>query len=261
VRSESELVSAANENFVASYRKLVEHCLDGETRVVGGVFAFVTGLPFSLFNGCVVVEPTTPEELAAALDWVGGRVVRHRAWIAAELVPGLAHVPAAYGLEREPEPYPGMVLHPLPAPPAPSIGVTVVPVAEAGLDEYLRVCIEGGAAPDVARRMFSPAFARDPDVRLFIGRLQGRAVGTSVAIRSRAASGVVAVGTLASARRRGVGTSLTSAAVEAGRAWGRDTIVLQSSAMGLSMYAAMGFRTVAPYTTFSQPPATETVTD
>ena len=53
------------------------------------------------------------------------------------------------------------------------------------------------------------------------------------------------------ARRRGVGSAVTWAAIEAGRAWGYDTIVLQSSVMGLSMYSAMGFRTVAPYVVFA----------
>jgi len=78
--------------------------------------------------------------------------------------------------------------------------------------------------------------------------------------RSRAAalvttgdvSGVYAVGTLASARRRGVNTAATWAAVAAGRAWGTDTIALQASEMGFSLYAAMGFRTVVPYASFKR---------
>ena len=76
-------------------------------------------------------------------------------------------------------------------------------------------------------------------------------MGTSVAIRSDSASGVYNVLTLERARRRGVGTALTWAAVAAGKAWGLDTIVLQSSPMAESMYRAMGFRLVAPYAVFS----------
>ena len=91
----------------------------------------------------------------------------------------------------------------------------------------------------------------DPAVAPFVGRLDGYAVGTSLAIRSDTASGVYNVVTLERARRRGVGTALTWAAVAAGKAWGRDTIVLQSSAMAESMYRAMGFRLVAPYAVFS----------
>ncbi len=56
-----------------------------------------------------------------------------------------------------------------------------------------------------------------------------------------------------SARRHGVGSALTWAAVDAGRAWGCDTIVLQASEMGFPIYAAMGFRTVVEYTVFGRP--------
>jgi len=127
-----------------------------------------------------------------------------------------------------------------------------VPVAEAGLDEFVGVLVEGGIAPDVARRLISPSFAADPEVQLFVGRLDGRPVGTSIAIRSGGVSGVYNVGTRPQARRRGVGTALTWAAVAAGRAWGCDVVVLQSSPMGLSMYSETGFRTVAPYTIFTK---------
>jgi GNAT superfamily N-acetyltransferase len=78
----------------------------------------------------------------------------------------------------------------------------------------------------------------------------GRSVGTSVAIQGGGASGVVAVGTLAEARRRGVGTALSWAAAEAGRQRGFDTVVLQASPMGLPVYEAMGFTTVVAYADF-----------
>jgi GNAT superfamily N-acetyltransferase len=250
--SEPDLVAAADENFVASFRKLVEHCPGAEMRDVGGVFAFVTGLELALFNGCVVTEPATRADLGTALEWVGGHDLPHRAWIT-HRPPELGDVAKDHGLEREPEPYPGMVLHPLPEPPVPSAGVTIVPVDDANLDEFVQVGFEGGLREDMSERLFTPSFASDRDVQLYVGRLHGRPVGTSIAIRSASASGVYSVGTLPQARRQGIGAALTWAAVEAGRAWGYDTIVLQSSAMGFAMYAAMGFRTVAPYTVFSPP--------
>lgn len=257
VRNESELVSAASRNFLGSFRKLVEHSAEGELREAGGVFAFVTGHPISLFNGCVVVEPTTPAQLEAALAWVRGRGVPHRAWIAQELVPKLGDVPQRVGLDGEPAPYPGMALHPVPESPRPPAGVTAVPVAESGLDDFLHVSVELGLPRELAERVFSPSFAFDPDVRLFSGWLEGRPVGTALAIRTGVVGGVYNVGTLAAARRRGVGTALTWATVAAGRDWGCDTIVLQSSAMALSMYRTMGFRTVAPYMMFGAPKPAE----
>ena len=250
MKTESDLVAAADENFVASFRKLAQHCPGAEIRNVGGVFAFVTGLRLALFNGCVVTRSATAAELGAALEWVGAHDLPHRVWIT-QRMPELGDVPPLYGLVPEPQPYPGMVLHPLrEAPPSPA-GVTTVCVVDGNLDEYVHVSVESGLRPDMSERLFTPSFASDPDVQLFVGRLHGRPVGTSIAIRSASASGVYNVGTLPRARRQGVGAALTWAAVEAGRAWGHDTIVLQSSVMGLPMYVAMGFRTVAPYTVFS----------
>ncbi len=250
--SEAELVAAANENFIASFRKLAEHTVEGAVREFGNTFAFVTRLPVSLFNGCVVTVPTAPAELEAALQWVSRRSTAHRVWIAETLASELSEIPPSYGLARERTPYPGMVVNPPTAAPAHAPGVTVLSVCEAGLDQFVGVSVEGGVDPDVAHRLFTPSFARDADVELFVGRLDGRPVGTSLAIRSREASGVYNVVTLPNCRRRGVGTALTWAAVEAGRAWRFDIIVLQSSSMALPMYSRMGFRTVAPYTTFGK---------
>ena len=252
MRSEPELVAAANQNYVGSYRKLVEHSANGEIREQNGVFAFVTGLPISLFNGCVVAAEATSAELDAALDWVSARDLPYGVWIADEFASTLSDVSLAHGLERDPMPYPGMVLHPPLEPPPSALGVTVVPVSGSGLDEYLGVLVEGGLPAALVQQLFSPSFARDPDVQLFTGRLDGRPVGTSIAIRTGDVSGVYAVGTLKAARRRGVGTALTWAAVAAGRAWGSDTIVLQASEMGFPAYCAMGFRTVVSYATFSR---------
>jgi GNAT superfamily N-acetyltransferase len=122
------------------------------------------------------------------------------------------------------------------------------------LDEYRQVSIEDGTSEYVARRLFSDAIAADPDVELVIASLDGRAVGTSLAIRTDEVAGVYAVGTLADARRRGVGTAATWAAVAAGRAWGCELVVLQASEMGFPMYRAMGFQTVVRYAIFRPSP-------
>lgn len=251
MNAEPELVRAADENFVASFRKLAQHVPQGETYEAGSIFSFSTGLPVSLFNGCVVTQEASSSELADSLAWVTSRDAPFRVWVAEKLATeALAGIAAAHGLERDPRLYPGMVLHPVAPTPLPRADVAVVPISEPAVNEFLDVLEEGGLSAELARRLISPSFARDPDVRLFVARLDGRPVGTSIAIRSRYASGVYNVGTLPGARRRGVGSALTWAAIEAGRAWGYDTIVLQSSAMGLSLYSAMGFRTVAPYVTF-----------
>lgn len=234
MNSAAELVDAAHRNYIGSFRKLVEHSANGELRAAGPVFAFVTGLPMSLFNGSVVVEPTTAAQLGEALNWLSQCGLPYQVSIAEELTPALGQVASARGLQQAPALYPAMVLHPIPERPDPPPAVTVVPGRDSGLASYL---------PE--------SFAADPNVRVFTAWLDERPVGTSIAIRTGDVAGVYGVGTIPEARRRGVGTAISWAAVAAGRAWGCQTIVLQATEMGLPVYASMGFRTVARYAMFT----------
>jgi GNAT superfamily N-acetyltransferase len=252
VKTRTDLVTAANLNYVGSYRKLAEHSADGEIRGIGGVFSFVTGVPIPLFNGCVVVGPDTAEDLEAAVEWVSGQGLPYRVWVDEEVAPRLSDHLLAHGLDRDPWSLPGMVLRPPPAPPPGPPGVTVEPVTESGLAAWLGVLTDGGLARDLADHLFPPSFASDPDLRLFTALLNGRPVGTSIAIRTGDVAGVYGVGTLPAARRRGVGTAAAWAAVDAGRAWDCGAVVLQASEMGFSTYVKMGFLTVVRYATFGQ---------
>jgi GNAT superfamily N-acetyltransferase len=252
MRDTAELVELANENFVFSFAKLADHCDGGGHRRVGGVLAYVTRLPIALFNGCVVVEPATPGALEEALRWVAGHDVPMNLFLAEGLDPELAGVAAEHGLERDPTPYPGMVLHPISEPPPPG-RVVGERVDATGIDDFLGVFTAHGGSRELAEAMFPESLFGDPDVGAFVGRLDGRPVGYSLAIRSARTSGVYNVGTLPEARRRGVGTALTWAAVEWARQAGLDCVVLQSSEMALSMYQAMGFRTVVSYAVFTAP--------
>jgi ribosomal protein S18 acetylase RimI-like enzyme len=250
MRDERELVGLANENFIASFAKLAEHCEGGEHRWFGGVFAFVTRLPISFFNGCVVVEPVTSSELDDALSWVEARDVPKRLFVTEEFVQPVAPVIARHGLEREAVPYPGMVLHPIPEALAPAHDVVV---DEAGLEELRAVFVAFSRDRRLAERLFSASLLADGEVTGFVARLDGRAVGYSLAIRSQRTSGVYNVGTLPESRRKGVGTALTWAAVDVALRAGLDCAVLQSSQMAVSLYEAMGFRTVVRYAVFSEP--------
>ncbi len=255
MKTEPELIAAANENFLASFRKVVEHSPEGEARWFGAVFAFVSGLPISLFNGCVVVEAVDADELDAALGWLRTRDLPHRAFISAELVAGLIGVVLEHGLERDPHPYPGMVLHPIPEPPQPPADVTVV---------------RGGrlAAGRVSAglRRDRPAAARCARSVLAVVRRRPRCPALCRAARGTTRREVTCDqerGRQWRLRRRN--------ARERASAWGRwcsdlgrdsrgagvgrDAVALQSSQMGLSLYAALGFRFVAPYMTFTAPVA------
>jgi hypothetical protein len=184
MRDTAELVALANENFVASFAKLADHCAGGEHRRFGSVFAYVTRLPIALFNGCVVAERAEPSALDAALRWVAGHGAPMRLFLAPGLDAELEEVAAARGLERKSRPYPGMVLHPVPEPLFPAADIAVARVDGARLAEFRGVGVAGGMDPGLAERTF-PASLFDDDVEGFVARLDGRAAGYSLAIKAR----------------------------------------------------------------------------
>ena len=245
------LQEVADANFLASFRKLVEHSPGGQLRETGGAFAFVSGLPVGYFNGCVIVAPVSTADLEAAIGWLEATELPFRVWIREDLAPRLSAVPSRHGLVEDERTFPGMVLAPIPDSPRPPPGVALRAVADTpGLDEHRGILVADGADPEVVRRLLPESMLSDPDCALTTVLLEGQPVGYSLAIRSDDVSGVYNVATLTWARRRGVGTAATWAAVAAGRRWGCRVAVLQSSEMGQSVYEAIGFRTVVRYTEF-----------
>lgn len=146
---------------------------------------------------------------------------------------------------------PHMVLDSVPEPPTTRTGIRVVNVTDtAGLESFRQILAADGLPLDASRRLFPDTFLADAGVRVIVADLDGRPVGTALAIRTGDVAGVYAVATLEGARGRGVGTAATWAAVAAGRAWGCRVVTLQSSRMGFGVYEAMGFRTVASFVVY-----------
>ncbi len=243
-------MAAANRNCVESFRKLAQHCAEGEVREFGTAVAFVTGIPISLFNGCLAMGATAAETVMA-LDWVSRRGLPHLLWTDGEgATSDLADVARSRGLVAQPWAMPGMVLVPPGEPPPTPSGIRIEPVHGASLENWYAVMADNGMPRDWAERLFSPSFATDPDVALFTAHLDHVPVGTSIAIRSGNVSGVYGVATAKSARRRGVGTAATWAALNVARRWGCDLVTLQATEMAFPGYTKMGFETVVRYTTF-----------
>ena len=246
-----ELVAAADRNFIGSYVKLAEHQAEGSVQRFGSVTAFVSALPISFLNGGVAPGPATAGDLQAALEWLDERAYPYEIWIGEQFADQHVASLTARGFERATWPIPTMMLRPVREPPPPRDGVTVRPVEdEAALDEHVAMLVDDGLPRDVAGPMYSASFANDPDVQIFTAYLDGRPVGSSLAIRTGSVCGVYSVGTKPDARRRGVATAATWAAIGAGAAWASTLVVLQSSEMGYPVYVGMGFEVLKRYAVF-----------
>jgi ribosomal protein S18 acetylase RimI-like enzyme len=112
------------------------------------------------------------------------------------------------------------------------------------VEEFEAVSVRGFGSEDDAIEpgaIHPPAILDDDAMRMFIGRVDGRAVAAAMGYLLDDAVGVFGVATVASARRRGYGTALTRAAmsVETGL-----PAVLAPSVEAESMYRRLGFEPV-----------------
>ena len=224
--------------------------LGGEFRRFGAVDAFLGNLPLPFANGCLVLNPAQPSDLESAISWVRTGHMPFQVRVDETLLPPLGETIATAGLARDPEDMPAMVLQPIPSIPSPAPGITVASVDDATYGDFLAILVASGIPAQWAADVFPERLIGSSGADYFLASLDGTFVGISVAFRTGESGGIYSVATLEEARRRGVGSAVTWAAVRAIRDWGCAAAVLQSSAMGYPVYQSMGFREVVRYARF-----------
>ncbi|MGA8303381.1 MAG: GNAT family N-acetyltransferase [Thermoplasmata archaeon] len=200
----------------------------------------------------VTATPRNPDQLIRnAREFFGP----HSVWrvTAPERLAGSVG-PVALDLGMQPAaPVPRMVLRPIPEPSPVPAGLEIRPVtSEAGLRDFRLAGGRGFQIPRWILRIAIPELPSSLDahgVRLgfWVGYCQGSPVATSALLTRDGIGGVYFVGTVPEARRRGYGTALTWAAIEAARREGATVCYLQASLMGRGVYERMGFRRVDDY--------------
>jgi hypothetical protein len=118
--------------------------------------------------------------------------------------------------------------------------------------EFEAVSVRGfGGEDDVVEpgTFHPPTILDDDSMRMFVGRVDGRAVAAAIGYRTENVVGVFGVTTVASARKRGYGTAVTRAAMLV------DTglpAILAPSTMGERLYRRLGFEHVGELSIWSK---------
>lgn len=112
--------------------------------------------------------------------------------------------------------------------------------------------------PDVSQvplSRFAPATFDDADpLRLYVARVNGDPVATAQVFFSAGVAGLYYVRTIPAARRQGIGSGVTLAALRDARAAGYHIGVLGASPMGVSVYQRLGFREYCKLTGYVREP-------
>lgn len=244
--------AAADANLVEAFDLVRRHAPGGSggRRAFGGAIAIASGHPVGYFNPVCALDPaTTPDDVLAAVRWIQERGLPASARVMDGSIPGIEERLAGAGLERDPDPETVMVLDSIPDPPPAPAGARVRAGRAELVDDWL-VALEAG---ELLRAILNPRLVADPDVRIAVLDVDGDPVAGAMAFRWGESLGVYSVATIERARRQGFGQAVTWAAIEAGRrAWGSRFAVLQSSVMGRSVYASMGFEEIGLIRVFAQ---------
>ncbi|HVE64246.1 MAG TPA: hypothetical protein VNB94_10660 [Mycobacteriales bacterium] len=150
------------------------------------------------------------------------------------------------------ETLPGMAHDRISSIPAAPLGLRLVTVTDGDrLADHAAAITRGfgGTDPSALAAVLTPALLADPRVTMLNGYLDDdeTLVATSASAVVHGIAGVFGVTVAERARRRGLGAAMTWAATAAGVRAGADSAALQASALGSSVYARMGFRTVRTF--------------
>jgi ribosomal protein S18 acetylase RimI-like enzyme len=98
------------------------------------------------------------------------------------------------------------------------------------------------------------SYAPSDSYRLYLARLDGKAVATSAVFLGDGVAGVYCVGTIPRARRQGIASAVTLAGLREARAEGYRVGVLGASSMGYGVYRRLGFEQYCTLQSHTWPP-------
>lgn len=219
----------------------------------GELFWYVTGLPSGAFN-TIMFANLAPDRIDAAVAELHG--LRARYGVPVGWLIGPASRPldlggqlAARGLtHRRDLTAMTLALASLPVLPEPVPGLGIERVADAAAyDAWIRAEQRGFADHDgeesgLAELRRAMGIGHTLPLYHFLGRLHGAPVATATLMLAGGIAGVYDVSTVPEARRQGIGTAMTMAALQMARARGYEIAFLQPSEMGKSLYERIGFR-------------------
>jgi hypothetical protein len=195
--------------------------------------------PPAMYFAAITLRPGVPDDDVAVVrgavcdNWQELSLERHglKVW---RIEPWFLRLPGPVSIEQPPE-------------------LEVVRVSSsAEVAEFEAVSVRGFENEEATippGAIHPPSILEDPRMEMFLGRVDGRAVGAAMGYRTDDAIGVFGVTVVASARRRGYGTALTREAIlpESGL-----PSVLAPSPEGEPLYAKLGFARVGELSIWSE---------
>jgi N-acetylglutamate synthase len=244
----TSLPESGDQNLVATWTGVGR--LTGDTRRIGSVHMYATGLPVAPFNGAIALgpAPNPAETITAIQEFMSGRGVPWVLWARPGVADDLVRAGRGVGLVDRDGP-PAMGLLPIPGLPAipPELTVEVVDGVP-GLEAHRHLMSRAFEIPEgLMAGLLPDTLLESDEFTILLGKVSGQPVSTSLLSMSGDTAGVYNVATPNEHQRRGYGAALTWAAIGEGVRRGADRAILQASPAGLPVYERMGFITLGTY--------------
>jgi len=227
----------------------------GWVRRRGGAAAMFSGWPVAAFNGVLLADARADlDAVRELLDEVAATGVAHALFTRPGTPAATLAAAASRGLRRQPFTVPLMVLDDR-AQPAGALspsGLTVRRVEPHEAATLSAAAARGFEMPlALARQAITSPVLGLPELRAYVGEVDGDVVATAMSYDHEALTGVYMVSTVPTHRGRGFAAEMTTRCVLEGRRGGAGGAYLQASEMGEAVYARIGFRTVERWETWS----------
>lgn len=247
-----KLRAAVDDNYRETFLKFADHVASAATRQFGSITGVSLGFPAALYNQLLAFERPARERLDAAVEWMASRDVPFWLTVPEAVAASNAVAPGEMGLVESDEVAPGMAMASLTEIPATDTAASITEVTDAdALDAFIQVfATVFGLPEDLAQHAYPASMLADPDIRLFVGHIDERAVACGQLVKTDEVAGVYSIGVAEGFRRQGLGEAMTWEVLRAGRNAGCKVGTLQSSEMAHSLYQRMDFETVTTYHRF-----------
>lgn len=257
VLSREQLLTAVEENPEGIWKTYINHLPGGVYKRTGALRLMCSQVPVSFFNG-IAMTRLEEEECDQALESAIAEMVATGMPWSYQVGPNCQPDDLDVRLQNQGLKYshdiPSMartLRNWQPGPVPTNLAIQEVNDAET-YKVFIQAASEAFSLPDSVSQAFSTAqnaigYEKDSEIRNFIALENGAAVATGSVYYSAGIAGIYTIGTLAAARGKGYGAAITEACTYHAIQKGIDTVFLQSSKMGYTVYQRLGFQEICRF--------------
>ncbi len=244
-----ERLNKADENYFALWCAVIQNSKQGSVIEENGLLITDCGMPIYQMNILALIPPVdhVQERLQTAINYFNKVRRPFRLIIRAGYEPLVGETALSMGLQKG-DPYPGMFLGSIKEIQNQSLLCVKKITDEAGLDDFRKVSTSAyEMAPGLADRLITRELINSPNVNLFVGYFDHKAVSCAILVTTKKVAGIYWVGTLKGFERQKFGESITRAAIKEGADQGCTWANLQTTRSGEAVYERIGFKTLTIY--------------